>query len=51
MVIPVGKFVQDLKVITKSAEGFAETERIKPVRVSPMQGEGSDRPGAGVEQD
>ncbi len=49
MVIPVGKFVQDLKVITKSAEGFAESERIKPVRVSPMQGEGSGSPGAGVE--
>jgi protein-L-isoaspartate(D-aspartate) O-methyltransferase len=38
MVIPVGSFYQELKVITRTAEGFSERSVI-PVRFVPMTGE------------
>lgn len=38
LVIPVGSFYQQLKVITREAEGYSETDVI-PVRFVPMAGE------------
>lgn len=43
MVIPVGSFYQQLKVITRTAEGFEERDVI-PVRFVPMTGEVERRP-------
>ena len=42
MVIPVGDFYQELKVITRTAEGFEERSVI-PVRFVPMTGEAEAR--------
>lgn len=42
MVAPVGEYFQDLRVITKTADGL-ETESVIPVRLLPMQGEVRDR--------
>jgi protein-L-isoaspartate(D-aspartate) O-methyltransferase len=38
MVIPVGSFYQQLKVISRTADGLAERDVI-PVRFVPMTGE------------
>jgi protein-L-isoaspartate(D-aspartate) O-methyltransferase len=38
MVVPVGSFVQDLKVITRTEDGY-ETRNVAPVRFVPMTGE------------
>jgi protein-L-isoaspartate O-methyltransferase len=38
MVIPVGAFYQELKVITRTADGFSERSAV-PVRFVPMTGE------------
>lgn len=43
MVIPVGSFYQQLKVITRTASGFSERDVI-PVRFVPMTGEVERRP-------
>ena len=38
MVVPVGSFVQDLKLITRTKDGY-ETRNVAPVRFVPMTGE------------
>ncbi|MEZ5333587.1 MAG: protein-L-isoaspartate(D-aspartate) O-methyltransferase [Thermoanaerobaculia bacterium] len=42
MVVPVGSYIQDLKLIVKTPEGLAQ-ERVVPVRFVPMIGEGADQ--------
>lgn len=42
MVIPVGNFLQDLQVLTKTEHGV-ETRKVGPVRVPAMTGEAQDR--------
>jgi protein-L-isoaspartate(D-aspartate) O-methyltransferase len=43
MVVPLGGFIQDLLVITKTADGL-ERRRVIPVRLSPMRGKAGDGP-------
>lgn len=43
MVVPVGDFVQELKVITKTEDG-TETETVTPVHLSPMREDTSAQP-------
>ena len=38
LVVPVGAFVQDLKVVTRTEDGY-ETRNVAPVRFVPMTGE------------
>jgi len=42
MVVPVGSYIQDLVLITKTPDGLAR-ERVVPVRFVPMIGEGADQ--------
>jgi protein-L-isoaspartate(D-aspartate) O-methyltransferase len=42
MVVPVGSYIQDLVLITKTVEGLSR-ERVVPVRFVPMIGEGADQ--------
>jgi len=44
MVVPVGSFVQDLQLITKTPHGF-EKRTVAPVRFVPMTGEVQKNPG------
>ncbi|MDP9120002.1 MAG: protein-L-isoaspartate(D-aspartate) O-methyltransferase [Acidobacteriota bacterium] len=41
MVVPVGRSIQELQVITRTAHGI-ETQTVVPIRVSPMTGEVQD---------
>jgi protein-L-isoaspartate(D-aspartate) O-methyltransferase len=42
LVVPVGRFAQDLIVLTRTADGF-ESERVTAVRFVPMTGEAQER--------
>ena len=44
MVVPVGSFLQDLQLITRTPNGF-EKRTIAPVRFVPMTGEAQKKPG------
>jgi protein-L-isoaspartate(D-aspartate) O-methyltransferase len=44
MVAPVGSFIQELLVISKSPKGVIEMKRVVPVRVAPMTGKAQDGP-------
>jgi protein-L-isoaspartate(D-aspartate) O-methyltransferase len=44
MVVPVGSFLQDLQLITKTATGI-EKRTVAPVRFVPMTGEAQNKPG------
>jgi protein-L-isoaspartate(D-aspartate) O-methyltransferase len=43
LVIPVGDVVQELRVITKGADGQVIEENVLPVRFVPMTGEAEER--------
>ena len=43
MVIPVGRFIQEILIVTKTVDG-AVTEAVLPVRFVPMTGEAQRRP-------
>ena len=45
MVLPIGRYWQDLQVLTKRADGTIETRRVLPVRFVPMTGEAQADPG------
>lgn len=38
LVVPIGGFIQDLKVITKTSKTEYETRTVQPVRLAPMSG-------------
>lgn len=45
MVVPVGRNLQELMVLTRKSNGEIETEQILPVRFVPMTGEAENSPG------